>query len=167
MRLYEHIASHYVDVIKLDQLTKDTSEAVARDAQLNKPDSERFLDMFVIQTNARFIGYLADFSVHWIILMYGYYEYMQHRRQQLRKVDDVDEEAETVAIGITAVFSCTKKSALLALSRALCLIFSSAGASVGCLLTYPKLSSIIWGQAGDGIAMSLADTYLVAAAPRK
>jgi hypothetical protein len=160
MRLYEHIASHYVDVVKLDQLTKNTSEAVTRDAQLDKPNTERVLKMFVIQTNARFIGYLADFSVHWIILMFGYYEYMQHRRRQVKRVDEVGEEV--VAHGTQDVLSSTM---LLALSRALCLIFSSAGASVGCILDCPLLFSIVFGQVGHGIAMKLTNAYLLA--PRK
>lgn len=129
MRFYEHLASKWVDTVTLDKLTTDTFEAARRSAhQDHKSGSELASTVFSTCWRANLISYLADFSVHEVILLYGYYVYVQEQRRvrRLKPQDDEDEDERALQAG-TLLFSVVKNSTLLAMSRAVGLLFSSLG----------------------------------------
>src|SRR3569623_3727854 len=73
MRLYEHLASKFVDKLMLDKLTMDTFDSAKRSARQGKTGRELATDVFATCWKANLISYLADFSVHEVILLFGYY----------------------------------------------------------------------------------------------
>jgi hypothetical protein len=89
IRLYEHIAAQHYDKVILDKLTMDPFHAarklVAATTTTTPSPNDNITriarQMFHTTFWANLIALLADYSVHQVILCYGYYRYAQKRRK--------------------------------------------------------------------------------------
>jgi hypothetical protein len=153
MRLYEHVASKYVDEVTLDRLTIDTFECAKRTAQAEERPGPLFHSMLVTCWRANTISFLADYSVHQIILAYGYYLYIQEKRKRIRERHEAaSSDLQPSALALSFVH----KSALLAFSRGVGLAFSSLGGAVGTLV-WPGWGTLAGTNLGDSLSLSLTD----------
>ena len=136
--------------------------------------------MFNTSMWANVIAFLADYSVHQVILCYGYYVYMKERRRRLKSQqgqeqvvaggtaatvsgaedttnDQQQPEQDQAAIDDAildhgAIFtSFVKKSTRLFVSRGIGLVFCSCGSSVGTVL-YPGWGTLLFANMGEGAA---------------
>jgi hypothetical protein len=176
MRLYEYIASKYVSDVTLDKLTLDTTDCAKRTSQeignSGAGGSELVRSMFTSCFNANIISYLADYSVHQIILCYGYYLYVQqqrnNRKQQLEpNIAVVCDTTNNTGVAIeygSIIVSMLKKSTLLAIHRGVCLTSASAGGAIGSYV-FPGLGTIGGLNLGDAFACTVTTTSLVSDAP--
>jgi hypothetical protein len=172
MRMYEEIASRFVSIVMLDKLTLDTFASAKRRERENKKSS--IMEMTREGWYANLIAFLADYSVHQVILAYGYYSYIhQHRLEKRQKRlaaaanqtpadngddDDHDKEHDPLHPG-SLVLSYTKKSTLLALSRIIALAMASVGGALGTMVV-PGWGTLAGTNFGDGIAASLTDDFV-------
>jgi hypothetical protein len=153
MRLYEHVASKYVDEVTLDRLTIDTFECAKRTAHAEERPGPLFRSMCITCWRANTISFLADYSVHQIILAYGYFLYIQEKRKRIRERHETGNgDWQTSALALSFVH----KSALLAFSRGVGLAFSSLGGAVGTLV-WPGWGTLAGTNLGDSLALSLTD----------
>jgi hypothetical protein len=167
MRLYEEVASRLVDEAALDRLTMDTFDAAKRlSAVEQKSGRELASAVFSTCWRANVISYMADYSVHQVILLFGYYAYVRdQRRQRQRKQpllgpkDAADDEDERALQAGTLLLSAVKNSTLLALSRAVGLLFLSLGGAVGSLFA-PAWGSLAGAQLGDALALAASDEFI-------
>jgi hypothetical protein len=167
MRLYEYIASKLVTEETLDKLTLDTSMCAKSLAVSSTNGVEYVGTMFSSCWNANMISYLADYSVHQMILLYGYYLYIQ-QQQRKRKVqsqqqkplisDSANNSSSAIEKGSIAL-SCLKSSVLLMMNRTLCLTMSSLGSACGSFV-YPGIGTLIGFNVGDTLAINFADEYI-------
>merc|ERR1719491_2579102 len=97
--------------------------------------------MFSICGHANLIAFLADYSVHQMILGYGYYQYIRERRRRRENRDTEDEEESHPIV---------KQSATLVLSRGLGLVFTAAGGAAGSML-YPGWGTLLGSNLGDSL----------------
>lgn len=175
MRLYEDAASRLVDEAALDRLTMDTFEAARRmSAAEHRSGTELASAVFSTCWRASLISYMADYSVHQVILLFGYYVYVRDQRRQrlLQKhklphdeEEDAEDEDERALRAGTLLLSFVKNSTLLALSRAVGLLFSSLGGAFGSLFA-PAWGSLAGAQLGDALALAASDEFIgPAAAP--
>jgi hypothetical protein len=153
MRLYEHIASRFVDEETLDKLTIDTFECAKRNSRA-KEGGELAREMLATCWRANMISFLADYSVHQIILAYGYYVYIQEQRRRLKR-NGGDSEGSELHRGSLAL-SFLKKSTLLAVSRGVGLGFSSLGGSIGSIV-WPGWGTLAGTNLGDSLALQLTE----------
>lgn len=158
MRFYEYLADKMVDKWTLDKLTMDTFDAAKRSAKEGKEGRELARDVFHTSWKANFISYLADYSVHQVILAYGYYVYVKQQRKRRHK--EVEPASEPDLHGGALALSFTKNSTLLALSRVIGLLFSSIGGGLGAMLISPGWGSLVGANLGDGLAMAVADDFV-------
>lgn len=154
MRLYEHIASRFVDEEALDKLTIDTFECAKRNAEL-KEGGELAIQMLSTCWKANMISFLADYSVHQIILAYGYYVYIQQQRRKLSQKKSAGSKGIELHSGSLAL-SFFKKSTSLAVSRGLGLGFSSLGGAIGSVM-WPGWGTLAGTNLGDSIALQLTE----------
>jgi hypothetical protein len=155
MRLYEYLASKWVDEETLDKLTIDTFAASKRTAELKEgPDLAR--DMFKTCWNANIISFLADYSVHQVILLAGYYAYVREQQKQRKQKHIQNSEDEQIVRGGSLALTLLKKSTLLAVTRGVGLAFSSLGGAVGSML-WPGWGTLIGSNMGDGLAVEMTD----------
>jgi len=148
MRLYEHIASKFVDEEKLDELTLDTFEAAKRRANAGKDGLAR--EMVTVCWKANAISFLADYSVHQVIIAYGYYKIIQERRRKIKNGDGYENtEGNDESLGL----SFMKKSTMLALSRGVSLYFASVGGALGTTL-WPGWGTLAGTNFGDSLALT-------------
>lgn len=161
MRFYEHVASKIVDKYTLDKLTIDTFESSKRSAKGGKQGRYLAGEVFHTCMWANLISYMADYSVHEFILVFGYYVYVKERRRQRRKLPEL---ADADIHGGSLALSLMKSSTLLALSRAVALLFSSIGGALGSLIT-PAWGSLAGSNLGDALAMALAEEVISPNAP--
>jgi hypothetical protein len=160
MRLYEAAASRFVDETLLDRLTMDTFEASRRfSAAENKSGRELASAVFSTCWRANLISYLADYSVHQVILLFGYYAYVRDQRRQRLLKHAVEDEDERALQAGTLLLSAIKNSTLLALSRSVGLLFSSLGGAVGSLFA-PAWGSLAGAQLGDALALAASDEFI-------
>lgn len=181
MRLYEEIASRFVSNVMLDKLTLDTfSSAKRRQREQNNNHNIAYFsinDMTREGWYANLIAFLADYSVHQVILAYGYYVYIrQHRlekRQKRLAATAAANQGKAAADGGgrddndndpflhpgSLVLSFTKKSTLLALSRIIALAMASVGGALGTMVV-PGWGTLAGTNFGDGIAASLTDDFV-------
>lgn len=95
MRLYERIADRRLKVGDdvLDRLTKDTFASGRRKVERNGTDANgNALTRSVMVTTclwANVIPFLADATVQWSILAYGYYTYWRGRQARRRKDEEL------------------------------------------------------------------------------
>ena len=145
MRSYEFIASKLFDEVTLDKLTMDTFLSAKRIKKEGKSGGDLARDMFSTCYKANIIAFLADYSVHQAILVFGYYAYVQSQRK--RKDDTVTLHSGSVAL------SLLKRSTLLAFSRVFSLICASAGGAIG---------SVMWAGWGTIAGLNLGDATAAA-----
>jgi hypothetical protein len=150
MRTYEKIAEKQVSHDRLDKLTRDPFDAAKRKEGASM-DTTMFKDMFSMCFNANIIYYLADYSVHQIIILYGYAVYVQRRRSQI----EADPTVKPIHSGAFAL-SLIKKSALLAFSRGVGCLFSAVGGSLGTLV-WPGWGTLCGINLGDSLSYQLGD----------
>jgi len=163
MRLYEHLAEKFVDIVAMDRLTMDTFESAKRSHdQAGKEGRELAKDVFQTNLKANFIAYLSDYTVHQFILVFTYYVYMQDQRKQRKKEEELEgvkkegAEDDEVVHGGSLALSFLKHSVLLGISRGIGLLFSSIGAGIGAMVT-PGWGSLAGANLGDGLAMAVSE----------
>jgi hypothetical protein len=147
MRCYEFVASKFFDVATLDKLTLDSFDSAKREAKAGKDQLEVLWTMTTTCCYANAIAFLADYSVHQMILLLGYYVYVREKRRQHR--------LESIHYGSMAL-ACAKKSSSLALSRVVGLGFASLGGAAGSVI-YPGWGTMAGISLGDSLAASLID----------
>lgn len=109
MRVYEAVADRMYDDVTLDKLTIDTYSSTLRREKVGKQLTvrENFVECFW----SNFIAYLADFSLHQIIITFGYLTYIREQRRRLseaRNNQEVDETKKDLHAG-SMLISYTKK----------------------------------------------------------
>jgi hypothetical protein len=151
MRLYEHVASKYVSEETLDLLTIDTFEC-AKNTAKTKEGGKLFSSMLTTCWKANSISFLADYSVHQLILVYGYYIYIKEKR---RRIKQGTTSTQGLKIGsLTASF--LYKSSVLVFSRGVSLCFSSVGGAIGTTV-WPGWGTLAGTNLGDSLSVSLVD----------
>ena len=149
MRVYEHVAAKYVTEETLDTLTIDTFECAKRTAKTEE-GGKLFNSMLTTCWRANAISFLADYSVHQLILAYGYYIYIMEKRRRIKQGNTDD-----LKIG-SLTLSFIYKSSLLAFSRGVSLSFSSLGGAIGTSL-WPGWGTLAGTNLGDSFSLSLID----------
>ena len=163
MRFYEHIASKLVDKITLDALTIDTFKTAKRIDAKESNRSEVGKQMFSVCGSGNLIAVLADYSVHQLILGYGYYRFIcerQRRRQSRleaakRSEDANDEEEEN-----KDNHPFFKQSASLIASRSLGLFFTACGGAAGSMIM-PGWGTILGSNLGDSLGAMVSETPVI------
>lgn len=149
MRVYEHVASKFVTEETLDTLTIDTFECAKRTAK-TEDRGKLFTAMLTTCWKANVISFLADYSVHQLILAYGYYIYIKEKRRRIKQGNTDD-----LKIG-SLTSSFIQKSSLLAFSRGVSLCFSSVGGAIGTTF-WPGWGTLAGTNLGDSLSISLID----------
>ena len=173
-RLFEYIASMYVDTQTLDKLTYDTTKASTRALEKGIRGAELRSDMFQICWKANLISFLADYTVQQLILLGIYVAYVQNKRRRLKEkqeaagtdergADDDDSDSESDSnedvwdmIG-PLTYSFIRKSTNLAISQGVCLGFASLGGAIGAVIFPTRgiattVGANLGGSLGDQVA---------------
>lgn len=147
-RLYEGIADVVFDNNEiLDKLTLDVFKSGKRTSKAHAQEPGQVTkSMFTTCLWANAILYLADFSVHEILLTVGYYRMKRSRRVQQR--EEKEEQVDTTSLA--------KKSASLAVSRTIGWVAASAGGAVGTVL-YPGWGTLLGVNMGDSVVASILE----------
>ena len=153
MRLYEHIASRFVDEETLDKLTIDLFDCAKRTAE-SKVGRDLAYEMVWTCGRANMIAFLADYSVHQVILAYGYYVYIQQQRRKILYKSGSNKGSELHKGALALSFM--KKSTYLALSRGLALGCSSLGGAIGSVM-WPGWGTLAGANLGDSIALQMTE----------
>jgi len=155
MRFYEYVASKMVDDEELDKLTMDTFDAAKRCSRENKDGVAR--EMMKVCWNANLISFMADYSVHQVILAFGYYKYIQEQRRKVKSGngDDNDSTDGEIHAGSLAM-SFMRKSTLLALSRGISLAFASIGGGIGSSY-WPGWGTLAGTNFGDSLGLTVTE----------
>lgn len=175
MRLYEAIAAQIYDKVTLDKLTMDTfyaSKKITADSDMSLTGAKKSTGansvgssgqkveiasaMFHTSMWANCIAFLSDYSVHQVILCYGYYVYIQGRRSRLKLEQgtakhQADEEDNAIVDHGAIFTSFVKKSTRLLFSRGVGLVFCSVGSAVGTVV-YPGWGTLLFANMGEGAA---------------
>lgn len=150
MRFYEYaLTKRGVNDGTMDKLTKDPFKASKRTADVVGGDSmEMVRPMFETCLWSNAIAFLADYTVHQIILAFTYYMYCREKRRrrlQEREEEQVDEdESEEGPMAMTFAL----KSSRLFVTRGLGLLSASVGGAVGSYM-YPGWGTVIGINLGD------------------
>lgn len=116
-------------------------------------------EMFVTTFWGNLIAFLADYSVHQIIVCYGYYLYIKRKRQQAiensSKKDNANNSA-AVAVDGAILTSFLRKSTQLFVSRGFGLVCSAVGGSIG-TLWWPGWGTLLLSNMGEGAAAVIMD----------
>jgi hypothetical protein len=156
-RLYEHIASRLVDDRTLDKLTLDTFASAKRRNSKGHEGMVLAREMFETCWRANLIGFLADYSIHQVMLCFGYYVYVRGRQQQLKEQGSTN-KSNPIHSGSLAI-SLIKKSTLLFMSRGFALGFASFGGALGSA-ALPGWGTLGGTGLGDSLASSMMDDML-------
>lgn len=143
VRLYEYVAAQCYDKVTLDKLTMDPFSAAKKMSASNdfNNDNQKIArEMFHTSLWANVISFMADYSVHQVILCYGYYIYVRERRKR----GGVEEEG----MAGTIATSLLTKSTRLLLSRSVGLLASSTGGAIG---------SVVWPGWGTLLGANMAE----------
>lgn len=146
MRLYEHMLTGRVDDVMLDRLTKDPFKAAKRTAEVTGDSKEIIRPMLETCVWSNVIAFLADYTVHQIILAFTYYMYCREKKR--RRIQDRQEEDESEDGAMAMSFAL--KSSKLMVSRGLGLLAAAAGGAVGSYI-YPGWGTTIGTSFGDGL----------------
>ena len=160
MRVYEAIADRFCDDITIGDLTRDSFKA-GIDVSSRIPDKKEVSrQMREICFWSNVIAFLADYTVHQVILIYGYAVYYRAKRNRQRKnrakngtTTNTDSTAVTAhdddALENTMALSFILKSSKLVASRAFGLFASSFGGAWG---------TTFWPGWGTTFGISMADS---------
>jgi hypothetical protein len=151
VRLYEYVAAQCHDKVTLDKLTMDPFYAATRMTASNGSNSDNqkiAREMFHTSLWANVISFMADYSVHQVILCYGYYIYVRERRKR----GGEEEEGMNGAI----VTSLLTKSTRLLVSRAAGLVASSTGSAIGTVV-WPGWGTLLFGNMAEGLSGVVLD----------
>jgi hypothetical protein len=151
MRLYEYVASKYVTEETLDALTIDTFECAKRTAK-SEEGGKLFTSMLATCWKANSISFLADYSVHQLILAYGYYIYVKEKRRRIKQGTTKNEDLTVGSLALSFIY----KSSVLAFSRGVSLCFSSVGGAIGTTI-WPGWGTLAGTNLGDSLSLSLID----------
>eukprot|EP00934_Nitzschia_sp_Nitz4_P003257 Nitzschia sp. Nitz4//scaffold320_size20398//5426//9476//NITZ4_008676-RA/size20398-processed-gene-0.11-mRNA-1//-1//CDS//3329547753//3247//frame0 len=157
MRSYEAIIDFWYDERVLDKLTMDPFFAALKYKEGDKKNTSSSTiakDMFHTTFWGYMIAFLADYSVHQLILLYGYYVYVRRKQDKLFK--DGKEESLTEVLDGAILSSFLKKSTQLVVSRGFGLVCSSMGAAVGTLY-WPGWGTLMFSNMGEGFATMIMD----------
>jgi len=153
MRTYELLASRKYDDVVLDKLTMDPFHASKKTASASSDKSAVAKEMFHTTFWANTIAFMADYSVHQIILCYGYYAYVRRKREE-RKSQQSQEEA--IVVDAAVLTSMLRKSTQLFVSRVFGLTCSAIGGAVG-TLWWPGWGAVLLSNMGEGAASVVMD----------
>jgi hypothetical protein len=148
MRLYEHALTGRVDDVTLDRLTKDTFNAAKRTANVTGNSKEMIRPMFETCLWSNVIAFLADYTVHQIILAFTYYMYYREKKRQ--RIQDREHEEENEVEDGAMAMSFAFKSSRLIVTRGLGLFGAAAGGAVGSFM-YPGWGTTIGTSFGDSL----------------
>lgn len=111
MRAYESLAARMLDEVMVDKLTLDTYSSSLRRQKSGEKMSLRETTTECWYSNL--IAYLADYSVHQMIMAFGYVVYIreQQRKRKLKKDGEEGEAAGEIHPG-SVVLSFTRKVSL-------------------------------------------------------
>lgn len=113
MRIYESLAAKLYDDVVVDALTVDTYSSTLRREKMGKQLSTR--ENFSECWYSNFIAYLADYSVHQIIVAFGYAVFISEQRRKLRQArtkEEADKARDELHVGSLAL-SFMKKVCIL------------------------------------------------------
>jgi hypothetical protein len=152
VRLYEYIAAQCYDKVILDKLTMDPFSAAKRLTASNPNMDNQMVarEMFHTSLWSNLISFMADYSVHQVILGYGYYIYVRERRKR----GNGGEEEE--GMNGTIVTSLLTKTTRLLVSRAIALVASSTGSAIGTIV-WPGWGTLLFANMGEGAAGVILD----------
>jgi hypothetical protein len=185
MRLYESIADRFYDKVTLDKLTMDTFYAAqkltgkdqfessirttSKASTNSKSNMEIASNMFQTTMWANVIAFLSDYSVHQVILCYGYFIYIRERRKRMKQQQEQgeglpptprrqqqDEEDDRLMDQGAILASFLKKSTRLLVSRGVGLVFGSCGSAVGTIV-WPGWGTLLFANLGEGTVGTLLD----------
>ena len=167
MRSYEYLASLRYDKVVLDKLTMDPFYA-SRQLAFSKPRDKSSTatesstsiakTMFYTTFWANLIAFMADYSVHQVVLCYGYYVYIRRKRQEAASSQQAGEEP-VVVVDAVIMTSLLRKSTQLFVSRAFGLFCSAVGGAVG-TLWWPGWGTMLLSNMGEGAAAVVMDDGL-------
>jgi hypothetical protein len=149
MRCYEFIAEKLLDEFTLDRLTIDPFETALRLSKRSRTKGELSREMYTTCLWANIVAFLADYSVHQVILAYTYYQYYQAKRKRKKAGDTSDDLAPLMLSYLT-------KSTSLIVSRGFGLFASAVGGAWGTSF-YPGWGTIVGSQFCDGVVTSIFD----------
>ena len=147
MRTYEAIADKFYDKVTLDKLTMDTFQASLKVTAKSDKSNGASVTKTMFRTTfwANMIAFMADYSVHQIILCYTYYTYVQRRKRKENK----DQEEEVMNADAKSLLF--KKSTQLMVSRSFGLYCSAAGGALGTIV-WPGWGTLLLSNLGEGMA---------------
>ena len=147
MRTYEYIADKFYDSVTMDKLTMDTFRASLKlTSESDESSGKVARTMFHTTLWANTIAFMADYSVHQVILCYTYYRYVQQRRR------NKEEEGFNGAI----MSRLLKKSSQLMTSRGVGLFCSAVGGAMGTIV-WPGWGTLLFSNLGEGAAGVIVD----------
>jgi hypothetical protein len=152
MRFYESLAERWFDEFTLDRLTLDPFDASIRVAKQSHTKSEVTTQMYAVCFWSNVIAFMADYSVHQLILTFTYYRYYESRRKKRTATSEKSQEDLVAPL----MLSYLVKSTSLIFSRALGLFAAAIGGAWGSAIT-PGWGTMIGSSFGDGIMSSIFD----------
>lgn len=112
MRIYEALSAKMFDENVVDKLTIDTYNSTLCREKMGQHLSTR--EMVSECWYSNLIAYLADYSVHQIILLFGYFVYVRDQQRRLKSSNNANaaENSENALHPGSMVLSFTKKVCL-------------------------------------------------------
>lgn len=167
MRTYEYLASLRYDKLVLDKLTMDPfyasrQFAISKKSNRSSSSSENTSiakEMFYTTFWGNLIAFMADYSVHQVVLCYGYYVYIRRKRQEASSTTKHAGDEPVVVVDAVIMTSLLRKSTQLFVSRAFGLFCSAVGGAVG-TLWWPGWGTILLSNMGEGAAAVVMDDGL-------
>lgn len=158
MRCFEYLAEKMVDEFTLDRLTMDPFDTAIRVSKRNHENSVVRKEMYRTCLWANAIAFMADYSVHQVILSFTYYQYYQSKRQRRKSTNDEGDSGDFGPL----MLSYLTKSTSLAVSRGIGLVAAAVGGAWGSTL-YPGWGTLMGSQFCDGVVASVFDELQPAA----
>jgi ribosomal protein S21 len=150
MRCYEFIAEKLLDEFTLDRLTIDPFETALRLSKRSRTKGELSREMYTTCLWANIVAFLADYSVHQVILAYTYYQHYQAKRKRKKAGDTSDDLAPPMLSYLT-------KSTSLIVSRGFGLFLQLPSVAHGERRSIPGWGTIVGSQFCDGVVTSIFD----------
>lgn len=157
MRCLEFMAEKIVDEYTLDRLTMDPFETALRVSKRTNQKSEIRGEMYRTCLWANMIAFMADYSVHQVILSYTYYQYYQSKRKRRKSASGSTSSSSDDDTDLGALMlSYLTKSSSMAMSRLIGMFAASIGGAWGSTI-YPGWGTLMGSQFCDGVVSSVFD----------